>query len=334
MANYSPLAAIFNFPNVLQDYMTDVISTQNSLIWWLMGKPVNTGAGLKPTAKKFVREIGGGGSRFEVPLMLTTNPNAKTYAKDDTFNLTANDMGDRAYFNIQLMGTTIPVYNYDVALSDGSNAAIKGLVKNFMEQASITMLNLFVTNLYRAGGTEGANDWNSIFTLVSETPTADNIGGISSAAYPQWANQYKDETGISIGTYGVKELNKYTIKSTFGVARPKLYVVDETIYAGIFNAQQGQQRFVPDADLAKIGFEALDFMGKPMFFDHSTITGTALGINPDALELGFVKGYNMKVDPPVRVPNADLEVSFMKSYGNLLIRDRRTNFVLFNLTTA
>jgi hypothetical protein len=110
----------------------------------------------------------------------------------------------------------------------------------------------------------------------------------------------------------------------------------------LFGVEQGNQRFVPDAELAKIGFQALQFMGIPVFFDAgltqtylgTTSSGDVLGINPDALEYGILKGANMKMLPPVRVPNADMEVSFLKHRGNFLIRDRRTNFRLFTFTTA
>lgn len=333
MANYSPLAAIFNHPNVIQNFMTDVISTQNSLLWWLHGKPVNTGGGLKPTAKKFIREQDGG-SRFEVPLMLVTNPNAKAYAKDDTFDVTANDLGDRAYFDIKSIGTTIPIYGYDIDVSDSSNSAIKNIQKNFLEQASISVLNLLISQMYASDGTEGANDWNSILTLIAQDPTADSIGGISSATYTKWANYYKSESGVSLASYIVKELTTMMTSTTYGINRPKLIVTTPTIWGALFAVEQGNQRFMPDAELAKIGFQALNFMGVPVFFDAALPSGNVLGINADALEYGILKGANMKMLPPVRPHNADMEVSFLKHRGNFLIRDRRSNGRLFTFTTA
>jgi hypothetical protein len=178
--------------------------------------------------------------------------------------------------------------------------------------------------------------------LIAKAPTADSIGGISSAAYPQWANQYKDETAISLASFVVRELSTYVVKSTFGIQRPKLIVTTPAIWGALFGVEQGNQRFVPDAELAKIGFQALQFMGIPVFFDAgltqtylgTTSSGDVLGINPDALEYGILKGANMKMLPPVRVPTADMEVSFLKHRGNFLIRDRRTNFRLFTFTTA
>ena len=101
MSNYSTIEKVLNHPNVLQKVFQDVISTQNILIWWLHGKPLDAGAGLKkPTGKRFLQEVDGG-SYIEVPLMLQLNTNLKSYEKSASFDLTANDIGDRAQYSIK-----------------------------------------------------------------------------------------------------------------------------------------------------------------------------------------------------------------------------------------
>ena len=341
MANYNSVVAIFQYPNVLQNFMNDVIMTKDPLLWWLHGKPVNTGAGLKPTAKKFLREVDGG-SQFEVPLLLQLNPNMKNFAKDDTFNMGSNDAGDRAIYQIRHTGGPIIMYGTDINTCQNTNAAIKDLQKTYLEQGSTTMMNIMSQNMWRAAGTEGANDWTAIQTSISATPTADNIGGISSAAYPNWANVATDETSTSLASYVVREFNKGMINATVGVDRPKLITCTTNIYSNLFVNEQGLQRFSPDAELAKIGFDALNFMGVPVFYNNAmngydangninTADGQiAIGINPEAFEYGVLKSENMKVEPPVRVPNGYSFASFIAHGGNLYPRNRRTNFILSN----
>lgn len=332
MANYSPLAAILNHPNVIQEHFQDVASTQQVLVWWLTGKPVDTGAGLKPTAKKFTMELDGG-SRFEVPLMLNVNSNMKAFAKDDTFTLTANDLGDRAYYNIRSLGGPIPLYGFDEDVSASSKTNIINVTKAFLEQGSITMLNLLGDQLFRTSAA-GANDWNSLFDLIAEDPTADSIGGISAATYDKWRNQYKDATSSSIATYLLPYLTTYRVAATIGTQKPRIVLMTPTLYGKLVGQLVANQRYVPDAELVKAGFDAIQFEGASVMYDQLMPTGSILGINPEALIYGTLKGANMKLRDFVPVPDADVKVAFLKHRGNLCIRDRRTNYNIFDFTTA
>lgn len=336
MANYSEVKAIFNNPNVLEPTFNDTISTQNVLVWWLMGKPVNTGAGVKPTAKKFLRELDGG-SRFEVPLMLQINNNLKSYAKDATFNLQANDVGDRAYFDIKSIGGPIPVYLYDIDVSGSSKTNLLKVTEEYISQAKRTLLNLVQASILGTAGAEGADDWTSILTLIPKDPTADSIGGISSATYSKWRNYSKSASGDSKATYLRPYITTAMINCSYGSMSPKLCLTTKTIYSDLHGQLVSNQRYVPDVELAKAGFKGLEYDGMSVMFDDTLSTnsdGSILLINPEGLELGALKGSMVKMDEFVKVPNADMLAGFVKIRGNMLVRDRRTNGHIHTFTTA
>lgn len=334
MANYSTVQAILNHPNVLQKAFQDVISTRCSLVWWLMGKQIDTGGGLKPQGKKFKMEIDGG-SRFEVPLMLDTNPNLKTYAKDASFDLTANNLGDRAYFDIKSMGGPVPVYRYDIDVSASNKTNLINCTKSFLEQANIGIVNLMNTNMFRTGGTEGADDWNSLLTLIAEDPTADSIGGISSAAYPNWRNVYYDASGKSIATYLKEYLTTYRVQATVGINRPKLALFTEALYSKLDAQLVANQRFAsPAPDVETAGFTGLRYGGMTCMFEPQMPAGSIVALNDEGILLGILKGTYMEVDPFQRVPQTDLMTSFVRMRGNLLLKDRRTHYHIFDFETA
>lgn len=335
MANYTPLAAILNHPNVIDNYLNDVISTQNVLLWWLMGKPVSVGVGNapKPTAKQFIREVEGG-SRFEVPLLLDTNPNLKAYAKDDSFDLTANDLGDRAYYDIKSLGGPIPIYGFDIDVSGSNKTNLVNITDAFLEQAELGIVNLFTTQLLAATGTAGANDWASLYDIIAQDPTADSIGGISSATYSKWRNDYYNATGRSFATYGVGDLTTRQVNCTFGKKGPQLVIMDKTNYGYLSSKLVANQRYVPDAELVKAGFKGMEFQGMSVMFEAAATTGSTLLIDPEGLELGKLKNAFLKTEEPVRVPNADLFVYFIKARGNVICRSRRTQGIIYNATTA
>ena len=332
MANYSTLAAVLNNPNVLQDHFQDIMTTQNSIIWWLEGKPVDTGAGKKPTAKKFSMDIDGS-SRFEVPLMLQSNTNIKAYAKDDTFAMTGNNIGDRAYYNIQSIGGPIPIYRYDQDVSGSSKTNLLNCVRSYLDQADNAVMNLFDSQLNAAGGTEGANDWTSMYTIIAKSPIADNIGGISSAAYPKWQNGYKTMTGASVATNILSYITQYRIAASYRGQRPKILYTTQHNYAIIANKLVANQRYVPDAVLVAAGFEGIEIDGCSLIFGASAQDQTLLGINPDALVFAKLKNAYMKVDSFTTIPGTDMVTSFVRARGNLGSKDRRTSFQLFAMDT-
>jgi len=331
MATYSPLLAVINNPNVFQKKFQDIISTKQVLVWWLSGKPVDGGAGLKPKAQKFTMEIDGG-SRFEVPLMLYTNTNMKAFAKDAEFSLDTNDIGDRAYYDVKSIGGPIPIYGLDEDASRGS-ANLLPLVESFIAQATNTMTNLLGTQFTRSSAI-GADDWQSLFDLVAEDPTADSIGGISAATFDKWRNIYYDATSRSIATYLLADLTKYRIDSTLGTQRPRIILCSTDVYGAIVGKLVANQRYVPDAQLVEAGFEGIQWEGASVMFEPLLPAGTVFGLNPESLVYGTLKGATMKMEEFVRVPNADMKVAMMVHRGNLMIKDRRTNFQLFNYTTA
>lgn len=333
MANYATIDKVLNHPNVLQNYFQDVITTQNVLLWILHGKPVDSGGGKKATSKKFTMEVDGG-SYIEVPLMLQTNSNMKAYAKDASFDMTANDIGDRAQYSIKSMGGPIPIYGFDLDVSASNKTNLINCTNAYIEQAENSVMNLMTSQLLAAGGSEGANDWYSLYTLIAEDPTADSIGGISAAAYSKWRNGYKDCTGASLATYMKSYINQYRIAATYGIQRPKLILTTASLYSTLYGQLVSNQRYVPDVELVRAGFEGMEFDNCSVIFDASAQSGTVLGINPESLIYATLKGANMKVDKFVQVPGKDLVTSFLTHRGNMCIKDRRTNFNLFDFTTA
>jgi len=329
---YSPLAAIANHPNVISKVLQDEISTKNVFIWWLMGKPVDTGAGLKPTAKRFFKEQEGG-SRFEVLLMLNTNSNIKSYEKDATFSMNVNDIGDRAYYDIKSVGGPTPIYGFDEDVSMNSKTNVINIVKAYLDQAAIGVENKLQAMLMAAPGTARTEDFESLLDQIAEDPTDDTIGEIASATYSNWRNQYYDASSDSLATYLKTRIDTYKINATFGVKGPKLMVMTPTIYGTLQGQLTALQRYVPDTELVKAGFTGMQYDGMSCVFDGTIQAGSILGINPEAFEYGVLKGCNMKHLPPVRVPNADLKAGFIKHRGNVICKDRRTNFCLFNFVT-
>ena len=330
---YSPLAAIANHPNVISKVLQDEISTKNVFSWWLMGKPVDTGAGLKPTAKRFFREQEGG-SRFEVPLMLITNSNIKSYEKDATFSMNVNDIGDRAYYEIRSVGGPTPIYGFDEDVSMNSKTNVINIVKAYLDQAAIGVENRLQAMLMAAPGSAQTEDFESLLDQTAEDPTDDTIGEIASSTYSNWRNQYYDAGSDSLASYLRTRIDTYMINATFGVRKPKLLIMTTTLYGTLLGQLQALQRMQPDTELLKAGFTGLNYNGAACIFDGTIQSGSILGINPEAFEYGVLKGCNMKHLPPVRVPNADLKAGFIKHRGNIICKDRRTNFHIFDFTTA
>lgn len=334
MANYETVQAILNHPNVLQKSFQDVIATRATLVWWLLGKQVDTGSGLKPKGKKFVMELDGG-SAFEVPLMLETNPNLKAFAKDASFGLTSNNLGDRATYPIKSLGGPIPVYRFDIDVSASSKTNLINCTKSFLEQANTGLINLINTQTWATAGGEGANDWSSILTLIPEDPTADSIGGVSAAAYSNWRNVYYDANAKSIATYLKGYLTKYKVQATVGANKPTFAIMNDSLYSDLDTQLVANQRFAaPAPDVEAAGFTGLRYGGMTVMHDNNCPAGSILGINENGILMGILKGTNMEVDPFVLVPGTDLMTSFVRLRGNYLLKDRRTHYHIFDLETA
>jgi len=330
MANYSAVAGIFNHPNVLQDYFENALVNQIPLVWCLEGKPVASN-GMKPTAPKMVKEVDAG-SRFEEPIMLVSNGNIKSYAKDAIFDMTTDNVGDRAYYDIKSIGGPIVMYGFDIDICGSNKTNLLNYQASLLEQAKTTMINSFATQYLKAIGTAGADDFASLYDIVSTSAGA-TIGGISSTTYSNWDNTRATSTG-SMATYLKSDLTNLIINASYGQSNPKLIVTTKSIYSTLHGQLVSNQRYVPDTELAKAGFKAIEYDGLSVIFDGGATTGTILGIDPDGLMLGKLKGTWMNLRPPVATPDADVMSSFIKARGNLIVKSRRSQFIGDGFTIA
>jgi hypothetical protein len=196
--------------------------------------------------------------------------------------------------------------------------------------------------LNTAEGAEGPNDWTSLYTPIAagsdaagsgSTKSGDTIGGVSSTTFAKWGNQTFTSSG-SMATYLKKDVAKMRRQATIGIQRPKLMYTSANIYGALYDLLVSNQRYVPDVELVKAGFEGMEYDGMSCMFSGNAIEGTILLINPEGLIYGTLKGAEMKIDPFIDVPGKDMLTSFLTHRGNLCVADRRTSVNGKSFTTA
>jgi hypothetical protein len=145
---------------------------------------------------------------------------------------------------------------------------VKARIKNAMNSAA----NNMSVDIYSDGAL--ANQIGGLAHIVQNNGQG-TVGGIDSATYPFWQNQFREMAGT--GTWSkdtIKgEMNALWLKCVRGKDKPDLIVASHDIYSAYEESLQDLQRY-GDARVAAAGFESLKYKTANVIFDDNTNFGT------------------------------------------------------------
>lgn len=282
-------------------------------------------------------ETVGGGYEIQVPLEYAENGTFQRYAGYEQLNTQASDVLTSAKYDWQQAAIHVTASGREVRMNSGKEAMIK-LVKSRVKNAKNTAANNMSVDIY-SDGTE-TNQIGGLAHLI-QTDGGGTVGGIASATYTFWKNQFKEMTGTNLAASpsvanaaSMKaDMNSLWLSCVRGKDKPDLIMMTHDFYALFELGLQDQQRYA-NAKMAEAGFESLQYKTAPVVFDDNTNFATsgekAYFLNTDYLGLTQHREAQWSRDDEKTPVNQDAVVIPMYWMGNMTCSNRSLQGVLFD----
>ena len=271
--------------------------------------------------------------------------NFKWQGKSDTMTTDEQDPNQRMRFDWKTFTGSVVLNALDKARNKG-RVMIKDFALELREQSQDTIQNQFNSAFWNAG-TIGANEPQSIPSLISITPTTGTIGGVSRSDAKAFQNGAVTTTITDIGSEeGIKAMKEAQIKQTIRANdKVDLIIMDESNYAGLVGFLATQNRFRPDDNLAQLDIEAIKLGSTTIGFENTVLTddtdntitsGYVYGINSNHTCFEVLKDGNFMWNPDgfERVGGTLNKALYFWVFCNLTTNLPKANFVMTDVSTA
>ncbi len=298
-----------------------------------------------------VRKAGGGISIVE-PLIYTRG-DTNSYSEWDTVTVTPKNTATAAQFNWKQLYASIAISGLEEAQNNGKEQIINLLEAKIMqaEDSQKEMLNgmLFGTKTALGYPTATSADFTSFIDLVDDTTVA---GGINPATETWWKSGVTAVGAVDAAGLESAMRSAYNTASDAGNDRVDALFTEDTVF-GFYESTLTPQVRYTDTSKANLGFQNLMFKNVPLFWDFQCPAGVMLGLNSKYVGLCIHSDRDFKQSPftdnmsgSLGAPASgagigaasgstlDARVSFITTYGNSTIRNRRRCFKLTGIAEA
>ena len=295
-----------------------------------------------------VKKISGGISIVE-PIIYVEG-DADSYAEWDTVTVKPVNTATAAQFDWKQLYATIAISGLEEAQNNGKEMIVNLLEAKIMQAEDTLKTNLNGMLFGTRAGTTPANDFTSLITLVDDVATA---GGIAPAGETWWKSIVTAVGAVDAAGLEAAMRTAYNSASDSGNDRVDSLFTDDAVF-GFYESTLTPQVRYTDTAKANLGFQNLMFKNVPLFWDFQCPAGVMLGLNSKYVGLTIHSDRDFKQSPftdnlsgsaassgaapggpGIATANGlDARVSFITTYGNATIRNRRRCFKLTGISEA
>ena len=297
-------------------------------------------------SKGRVRTVDGGVSIVE-PIIYAEGE-AGSYSEWQQLTITPQEGISAAQFPWRQVYATIAISGLEEAQNNG-RAQIINLLEAKVMQAEETLKNRLSKQIYGTLGglADPTKDFISLDTLIDSTTP---VGGIDPAVA---GNEFWASIETAVGAVDATGLEKamsaaYHSSSDSGSDRVDAIFTGQGVYEFYESTLTPQVRYT-DTKTANLGFMNLLFKQTPVYWDFDCPTGVMYGLNSKYVgmvihsqrnfaQTPFSKGLSESLASAHATSGlasaVDARYSFITTYGNMTIRNRRRHFKLTGVAEA
>jgi len=272
-----------------------------------------------------------GGYEISKPISVQENATYQRFSGLDTLNVNQSEVLSAAKYDWCQAAIHVVASGRELRMNNSKEQMID-LVESRIEAAKATASNSLSVDLYSDGAL--TNQIGGLALLI-QTNGQGTVGGINSATYTLWRNQFREVTGNSTWTKATikGEMNALWLNTVFGQDVPDLLLSSHDFYAAYEESLQDNQRYT-DASTAAAGFESLKYKSANVVFDSNTNFGTTAErmyfINTKYLHMIQHSQAQWTQDDEKTPLNQDGVVIPMYWMGNLICTNRRRQGILID----
>lgn len=262
-----------------------------------------------------------------------------------TAQMTANlqDPADRLRFPWKTFTGSIVINKLHEAMNKGK-AAVIDWSKTLTQQAESQIKNDFNSAFWSTS--PGANEPESIPSLVSATPTVGTVGGLTrsthsalqNGAYPTAVGAIGAQAGL---TAIFQQVRRYAVGSS-GKDAVDLVMMSNTRYGSIEGYLGTLQRYRPDDKMASLGFDTIKYGRVTFGYENTNVSGSQntisanyiYGLNSEHLFFKVLRDGNFMWNPKgfERVGQSLNRALYYWVFCNLTTNLPKAHFVMTNVT--
>lgn len=272
-----------------------------------------------------------GGYEIAKPISVQENLTYQRFSGLDTLNVNQSEVLSAAKYDWCQSAIHVVASGRELRMNNSKEQMID-LVEARIEAAKATASNSISVDLYSDGAL--TNQIGGLALLI-QTNGQGTVGGINSATYTLWRNQFREITGANTWTKSTikGEMNALWLNTVFGQDVPDLLLSSHDFYAAYEESLQDNQRYT-DSATASAGFESLKYKSANVVFDSNTNFGTTAErmyfINTKYLMMIQHSQAQWTQDDEKTPINQDGVVIPMYWMGNLICTNRRRQGILID----
>jgi len=227
------------------------------------------------------------------PLIYGELSGVKSYRGYDTVTYDQNIPITAAEFPIKHLVAPISIAeSEDIETSGSGDVAVKNLIQSKFEIAELSLKKQFAAQLYADGTGNSGKDITGLGAVIATTGT---YGGIDRATYTWWRAIIHSNSG-QVRPLTTRLLRKLFITLSDGPDQPDLIILTDALWNRLAELHEGKIRITTKDSvyLADMGFQVLEFMGKPVVADKDAPAGTIMVLNTKYLKLRYSPAANFR----------------------------------------
>ena len=313
----------------LNDWSKDVfdnVTNQNGTLLYFkkFGKLGLYGSSKQSTGSIETRN---GGKQIEEDISIGTNTNVGFVAYNEAVGTDAVDVLQTAVYDWKFCYGNAVVWGAQINMNADSKFQKHKLVEEVIMNAEETMVNAVGAALFNTADADSIDGLPKLITDDGTSTGAGAVGGISTATYANWKNQYVNVgASPSAATLQLKMAELYR-KCTRGLSAPDLIVTTPELYGLYESGLTALQRFTTPK-LADAGYEALKFHGADVIFDENCPANRMYFLNTKAIVFNFHRDQMFKVGKMEKLFGQEKYLWPITAMCNFSVRSRRDLGVL------
>ena len=269
-----------------------------------------------------------GGRVIEEELMYAGPGNFQYYSGYDQLGMQQGDMLTMAEYNIKQAAVVVSMSGLEQLQNAGPEQFID-LYGARLEAAEKELVNNLSDGIYSDGTGSGGKQIGGLQLLVADDGTG-TVGGINSATYTWWKNQFYDFSDESVTPSAstiTPAMNTLYLACSRNRDQVDLIVADDTYYTYYEESLQAIQR-IQDAKLADAGFANLKYKNAAVVPDGG-LNGSAPASHMYFLNTEYIswrphaKRNMVPLNPERFAVNQDAMSRIIAFAGNMTTRGRR-----------
>jgi hypothetical protein len=279
-------------------------------------------------------ELLDGGYEIVRPLDWQNNATYQRFSGFDTLNVQSSNVLTAAKYDWVQAAVHVTASGDELRKNSGKEQLIN-LMKSRVKNAMRTAANNMSIDLFSSGAL--TNQMGGLAAIITSDGSG-TVGGINSATYTFWANQYREVTGSNAWTKSTikGDMNALYLSCVRGADAPNLIISTNDFYAAYWESLQDLARYNdPNSKTtATAGYPTVKYVNADVVFDSNsnfTATGEKMYmLNLDYLQLCVHRAANWtQMDEKMSV-NQDAVVIPIIFQGQLVCSNRARQGLLLD----